>query len=435
MFRFLNKPISRRTVLRGSAGVGISLPFLEIMRAPVAQAQASQPTRYVFLMTSNGVIPENWFPENTGALGALPESLAPLSPLKDQALVLSGVNAEPAKAIDGNPHHVGFATLLACSGTSGLRGDAGGGLSPTSATLDQYLADKIGGETKLRSIEAVVNDRGEDPLRRMSWKGEKLWVHPEGRPQQVFERVFSGTETGTQQTALAAQRKSILDFALSDYQRFANEVGSADRQRVDLHLTSLRELELELTRGADVAGCGKPALEGDPTDTQVATKQHLDVLAAAISCDATRVASLYWEGAQSDLSHPWVDAGSHHTMSHQESDSNVRAALTRVRGWYMDQITQFAQKLAASPDVGGSVLDNTIIVWTSEVAIGGHNFDNIPLLLLGGKNLGLSLGRHLDVGGRSTNDVYTAVLNAGGLPDATWGSEQFNSGPLTEIMG
>jgi hypothetical protein len=401
-------------------------------------ARAAGNARYVFLMTANGVIRETWFPAATGALQALPAGLAPFEPIKEHTLVLSGIEASAAKAVGGNTHHAGMATFLGCAGATRVSGSQGGGAGSDSITIDQHLAQQIGGETKLRSIEAVVNDRGEDPLRRMSWLGAGLWVHPEKVPQKIFDRVFGGTEPSAQQDTLGDQRKSVLDFALGEYTRFASEVGSIDRERIDLHLTSLRALEQEFARGAGLVGCGRPLLEGDALnleDIRAATRQHLDVLAAALACDATRVTSLFWEGAQSDLGHSWLGAtGAHHGLSHKDQDPVAKEALTNIRAFYSSEISAFAQKLAAAPDVGGSVLDSTLIVWGSDVAVGQHDQDNMPFLLVGGRGLGVGSGRHIDVGTRSTNDLFTAVLKAGGRPETQWGTPAYNSGPLGEIM-
>ena len=454
--------LNRRTLLRGLGGLAVGLPALEAMsRATAAAATTPAPKRLVIFFTPNGtnannselVQPDFW-PAQTGTSFTLGPEVAPLEPLRKQLLMVSGVNGESmaqnVKDAFGDLHSIGLSQMLTgvpyvLDPASALPGSLPGGYAG-GISLDQYIAKKLGSATKFPSLElGVVNatDIGVRPFSRMIYSGPNQPVPAEQDPTAVYKRIFSdGTQGGTTMVERTlAEQKSALDFVQDDYARLTPQLGTSDRQKLEAHLTAIRELELRLNPAtvAAPASCSSvPAVTnvGDPLDKAnfAATgKLHMDLLTLALKCDVTRIASLQWSFARSTVVHAWAGATQgHHDMSH----FGASAELTSVNAWYAKQLLYLGQALAGVTDVDGqTLLDNTLIYWCSEVAWAyTHSFLNLRAVFLGGGGGALKTGQHIDVGGQPHQKLLVTLLNAMGVMDTTFGDAAYGSGPLPGML-
>jgi hypothetical protein len=510
--RKIPRRVSRRTLLRG-AGVGIALPWLEAMTPrSLRAASPAAPRRFGVFFSSCGTIPENWRPTGSETTFTLSRILEPLTPHQADIVVLRGINFETANpdvyVARGLPipnvHDVGMTHMLAARpatiGPSGagranhfLDGSAGG------ITIDQHIANAIGQETLLPSLELGVecnNTFLEVLVTRMCYRDEFQPVPAVDNPVQAFTRLFGTGEQGDAAAMQAALRNrlSVLDHVIEDYQSLSARLGTADRERVDQHLTDVRSIEMRLSRllenpelgvcpaAADVV-LVEPALDQCLRDQDLRTPEELanqepnfcvgnfrevgalqmDLMALAFGCDLTRVASMQWSTAESTVRHDeWLDlqfAGTveHHMLTHNETEevseeaaqldaqqvAIVREDLTKVHAWYATQFAYLVDKLKNMPDVdGSSVLDNTLLFWTNELGAGGeHTYTNIPYVLAGRAGGQLATGRYLDYlgdaapgyGGPSNNQLFVSFQKLFGIDSDTFGDPDF-TGELSGLV-
>jgi len=461
--------LSRRTLLRGAGGILIGLPALEAMLR-TSSAQAAGPTapkRLVFFYTPNGTNAGNsekladetaFWPAALGPDFVLGSEVAPLEPLRKHLLIASGINAESCKAdIDGHGdlHSIAMAQLLTGVATSVDAATIGliPGANPTAygqgISLDQYIAPKIGANTRFPTLEYGVlttTDYGVLPLSRMIYAGPNRPVPAEQDPAAMFSRMFSdGTSGGqTSVTIAAAQRKSVLDFVMDDFARLQPSLGASDRMKLDAHLTSVRELEARIAKQVTAtpvttASCGtvQPVVDpGDPMAKEnfpAIGKLQMDLLVLALKCDLTRIASLQWSWARSNLVHTWAGVTQgHHDMTHVGASDE----LSKVNAWYASQLAYLGQQLLATPDVdGATLLDNTLVYWCSDVSYAyTHGFDNIRAFFLGSGGGTFKTGQHVDVGGQAHQKLLVTLMNYMGVNENQFGISTYGTGPLSALL-
>jgi len=444
--------LSRRALLRGAGGIAVGLPMLEIMTGRKASAAAgTSPRRLIIFFSPNGTNDMTQFmPQDTGAGFVLGSETSPLEPLRDRLLVLSNIRMDSAKFVErADLHSTGMSCVL--TGTpwggpaegyemvEGTEHGFAGGIS-----IDQYLGKRIGAATKFPTLEfgvQTVSDYGVHPLSRMCSAGLNQPVPAEDDPALMFERVFTDGSSVAGQTMeqTVAQRRSILDHVKGDFDRLLPRLGAKDRQKLDAHLTAVRNLEMRLARTPSGASCALPAsfaTVGDPLDKNnfpVVGKQQMDLLTLALQCDVTRVASLQWSWARSLLSFPWIGVNeSHHGLSH----AGASPQLSSINNWFAQQLAYLASSLLSQTEADGtSVLDNTVIWWCSDVAVGqNHAFDNMRVFLLGSCGGALKTGEHISYeNGEPQNKLLVSLLNAMGVADNQFGDPKYEAGPLPGV--
>ncbi len=442
--------LNRRTLLRGLGGVAVGLPWLEVMTPHVTRAQAAAgPKRLVLFFTPNGTNDINAFvPTQPGRNYTFGVETAPLQEIRDKLLIVSGLNMESAKAdaAEGDLHSVGMSHML--TGIEWVVGkgfDKPGSLDVGFAggpSIDQYVASKIGKATQFSSLEfgvESVSDYGVHPFSRMISAGYNQPVPPEDDPAAMFKRVFgNGTQQADQQIEQAlAQRKSVLDFVQDDFSRLEGKLGAHDKQKLEQHATSVRDLEQRLSRTTNMPGCvvDPKVLTGEnPTDKlkfPELGRQQMDILVLALKCDMTRVASLQWSWARSLLAFPWIGVNEgHHNITHQDASPK----LSSINAWYAKQLVYLAKALDAEKEADGkSVLDNSVVWWCGETARGyDHDFNNIRGFLVGGAGGQLKQGEHVVMKGEPHNKLLVHLMNLVGVPGDTFGGP-FGSGSLAGI--
>ncbi len=447
--------LDRRTVLRGAGGIALALPWLEAMGTRTASA-AVFPKRFVVFFTPNGGIRENWTPGGTDPSGS--RILAPLAPYKDYVNTIDGVDNTAAMSRStgtfiGDDHQRGIGTMLTC--TELLPGPAKGGCDSCApaglaggASIDQWIVQKLAVKTKFPSLElGVQSGAGGAITGYTSYSASNTPLPPEQSPVKVFNRIFANFTGGGVDPAaferLRIERKSVLDAAMKHYQSMAGRLGQSDKKKMEAHLQGIRELEQRLTAPATSTGstaCSKPATPAASTDFPTLGQQQMDLLAMALACDLTRVASLMWERGVGGTVFKWLGATrGHHDMSHDaDSATDTVEMLTKINIWFSEQLAYLLGKLKAIPEGTGSVLDNTVILWCNELSRGNnHSHPEMQFVLAGKAGGALRAGRVLKFGTGtrvSHGNMLVSIMNAMDVPGNTFGNAgAFATGPLTGL--
>jgi hypothetical protein len=424
------------------------LPFLEAMtprKALGAAAPTTAPRRLLNVFTENGVVASTWYPSGTEKSWTMPTSLAPLMPYQNNLVVFEGIDHNAAGSNAGGGHQRG--KTAAFTSQPNVNGRALG------ISLDQAIANQVGTTTRFKSIEASIYVKG--VLRDgVFFSGPMQIIPPVDDPAMLFAQLFSDPlpTTMTADPAVAAafskvreRRQSILDRTLEEYKRVSSTVGGGDRMRLDAHVTALRSLEqsLGLSGGTAIAsqGCRKP----DPPNAMdfiTTGKAQMDLLAMALACDLTRVASLQWRSDMTAFT--WVGVNTaHHDLSHQTGNASVDAQLTKICTWNTQQFAYLLGVLKSYQDVGGTtLLDNTLAFWVNELATGNHHLNNAPFLLASGVNtFAAASGKKLQTGrylkypsGTAHSGLLTVVGQMFGLTLTNFGDPMWHQGPLPNLL-
>lgn len=464
--------LDRRTFLSGlgkAAGAAmIGLPLLEAMGCSTSEAKLSSasygldgaPKRIIFMWHPDGTVMDAFRPTVTTNGMQLGEILAPLESHKQDLLVVNGLDLEARKiaAATGYPksgHFCGAGCML--SGAllqkgglfTGGGGDSGwgGGIS-----LDQHIANSIGGATPFRSLELGVQVRKNDVNSRISYQGPAQPLPPENSPYAVFDRLFSNLPPGggdggglsPAEAAALANRGRVLDQVQERYRALTARLGSADKARVDAHLSAIEELESRLLgggAGAPTASCAVPQM-GSPLDVMLTAnypeigKLQMDLLAMSFACDLTRVATLQWSRSVNGQTYPWLGINQgHHDISHVSlSNAAARADMIAINRYYAEQLAYLIGKLKAIPEGDGTVFDNTVIAWFVGLSDGSsHTTTDLPIVLAGGLGNTFQTGRSLTFSGRSNNDLLVNLMNGMGVPGDVFGDDRACNGPLSGL--
>jgi len=285
---------------------------------------------------------------------------------------------------------------------------------------------------------------------RMCYFGPDQPAPPRENPDQNFTDLFS--DLGADPFALEIlrkQRKSVLDAVLQDYTAFNKRLGKDDRVRLDQHLEAIREVEQRLDATGQVGeACEQPLNPnlGDAYDQESnypATGQaQMDLLFMALACDMTRVASLQWSGAVSNVNFgnlgvPQLLNEGHHSLSHYD-DATAEATqdLLEINKWYTDRFAYLLNKLNTVPEGEGTMLDNCLVVWVNELGKGNsHTRDDIPFILAGGCQGYFQTGRALNFNGEPHGKLLVSLCNAMDVPATEFGEPAHSQGPLAGLTG
>ncbi|QQR89956.1 MAG: DUF1552 domain-containing protein [Myxococcales bacterium] len=493
----MSKKLTRRRFLRGSGGVIVALPLFQsdfiTGRVSKASAATSEPLRFVAMFRPNGTAqpfagaPDYWWPTtNANGNGPLSDGKggtfnfnhcnAPLSSIAPHVNFLHGLDytrderrGPRSGPNDGYPrpddvgydfdpgegHQMGMGKFL--TGRPLLTGAQAGGDGSLAGwasgiSLDQHLAKTLSKGKRFSSLELGVHVTNGDVRGRMSYAGANQPLPPTNSPRAVFDRIFSDLNTSpTALQALRARRGSVLDTVLDRCKSYMNyELGYEERQRMEQHCGMIRDLEERIVATPVIGDrCQLPAVPGSPTlspeNIPIFSQLHIDLLVMAFACDLTRVATLQYSDSFNliPFSFPIADRVNQsdafllgHEISH--SFHNVGREFNELivrEKWYSRQVASFASKLAAYGEGSGSMLDNTVILWSSELAHGHHRHNNAPLTLIGGKNAGIKGGRYLQYGpGRPHNDLLRTIMNAVGVPGDSFGRPDWNTGVLEGLV-
>ena len=419
-------PIQRRGILKGLAASALAAPLAQMFRMHRGRSAAAGPVpKVVFFYTPCGLEPPLWHPAQTGKTFTLPRLSAPLAPYQNQCIFMDGVSMYPL-----TDHQGGSQQMLA-------------GDDEDVKTLDLQLGDLLQNSTPFSSIELGVQSR-------ISKGGTASVPHPhftrvslaqevfaEDNPLAAFASIFGGMNTTASSTnmaalaQLAAQQKSVLDTATADLTTLQNALPGSEQMKVQAYSDALRALERRITTGGMMSACDTTMFNptgftvpqvSDPnqasynqTNTKgVVADLQMEIARLALACGRTRVVTLLFE--HTNAHNPIEDLGIFgvHDASHfnappgqltgMATPAQVNAKLTaweNYRVWYAQKLAAFIGMLQATPDVEGTLLDNTILMHSSELGDGApHKTDRIPYVFIGGGNLGFKLGQSINFTGQ-----------------------------------
>lgn len=434
--------MSRRRWL-GASAAGLGLPLLGSLSA--RSAPPVFPKRLLTVYTPNGRVHDAWFPTNVTSETAwdLGETMQPLAAFRDRLLIFRGVDLKVTSTGPGGPHQRGIGALF--SGRELQEGsfvDGCGSLAGfvNGISVDQEVANHVGLETPLKSLELAVRAIEADVQSRISYSGPGQPLPPMNDPVQVYSRLFSGLAAPSLDSEdPLAERLNVVAAVKAQYGHLQSRVGAEDAVKLEQHLDLLRDVErrLSIDAGTCVAPDAPAAVNPNgEEDMPGILATHLDLLAAAFTCDLTRVASLQISTGQNRIRYPWADSlGEGHSLSHSgPSNEAARLELVARERWHAEMLAGFLQRLADTPEGEGSLLDNTLVLWGTDVSVGNtHALTNLPYLMIGSTGGYFRTGRFLEYDGASNSDLLVSVLNAMGVETATFGHPDFVTGPLSGL--
>lgn len=430
---------SRRDFLRHMGLQAAALPFVLNLPSLGFANQQARKQRLIVIFTPNGTVPKAFWPDEEGTEFQLKPILEPLAPFKDRTLILHGV-CDRIRG-DGDNHMRGIGCLL--TGIELFPGNIQGG-SHTPAgwasgkSIDQeikeFLQRNPATRTRFGSLEfgVLVPDRA-DTWTRMVYAGPNQPIAPIDDPYQMFTKLYGRQKDHETLT-------SVLDELTEDLKTLAAVLPAEDRRLLDEHATFVRQMEEELKADETTLQHAVPELEPGVKEQNdnlpKISRMQLDLLVNSFVHDFARIATLQYTNSVGQAKMKWVgvDEG-HHELSH-EPDSNETAQdkLIRINTWFCEQLAYLAHKLASTPEPGGSgsLLDNTLIVWTNELGQGNtHTLDNIPFVLVG-NGLDFRMGRSLKFGRTPHNRLLLSLAHGFGHHIEKFGNPDYcDKGPLS----
>jgi len=400
-----NWQISRRAMLRGAAA-SVSLPLLEVM-ARGAGSRPAPPTRLVCLFQPNGVYPKAWDVTGVGKDFQWSPILEPLAPFRDDVLIVSNLGT-PARG-----HVAATSAILTGTPLQEIGGDQVAFVPKMGVSLDQFVAQKIGSQTRLPSLELGTEpprSGGENNLpisfaSTVSWSGPSTKVDPEINPRAVFDRLFGSKQNAREQ---ALENRRLVDRILEDSRRLMRQVSSADKRKLDEYLASVHDVDKRIddTLNPKSASSGwkpksKPSIappeEGLPAGRDVDLRIMMDLLLAALQTDSTRVITLMMAHGFSRQNFSFLAGvkGDHHSISHHREQPELTVPYTTISRWYISQFAYLIEKMKGIDEGGATLLDNSIVLYACELRDGnGHITRNLPIVLAG-RGGGIRPGRHV----------------------------------------
>ena len=400
------KAIPRRTFLR-SAQAALALPLLDAM-IPAATAWAQTPAKPVprlgFVFIPMGCDHSRWIPPGQGKLDELSPILTPLKPVKDQVTVIT--NTRLLNAYPGTHDTSNSAFLSAASSKHTESSDYFLG-----TTVDQIAAQQMGRETQLASLQlamdlnplAGVCNNGYACVYQncLSWSSPTTPLPSEAHPRVVFERLFGEGGNADARRAALRNRASLLDSFTKDIARIKQRVGVPDRVRLDQYLDSVRQVEREIERGEKAVTENKTPDLDRPVGVPAAFADHaklmFDLQILAFQADITRVITFQLTREQSNRTYPDIGVPDpHHPTSHHGNDPVKVAKIAKINTHHVSLFSDFLQRMKATPDGDGSLLDHSIYLYGSGMGNPSlHDHENLPILVAGGAATGLKGGRHI----------------------------------------
>jgi len=427
------KHLSRRTVLKG-AGVTIALPLLDAMipaGTALAQTAAAPKLRAGFFYLPHGAIMWNtvfgaemdhWTPSGAGADFKLSPILAPLESYK--RYVTSFGNIEN-RAPQGSVH-----TLVPATWLSGVRPDQKATGALMAPTIDQMIAAQIGQDSVLPSLEVSSETTIQSAAcgagacyysSTLAFRDTTTPLPMEFNPRKVFVQLFGAGDTPEERATISRRRASVLDMINERTHELQGTLGPQDRAILDAYLESVRETERRIAKASerDLTGIDLPdAPIGELTDFDEQVKLMFDLIALAYQANVTRVASYFMvgEGTNRTYNHIGVP-DAFHPLSHHANNKERIEKLVKIQTYHVQRFAEFVDKLAKIPDGENSLLDNSMLMYGSNMSNSDrHNNYPLPLMLVGGGAGNLRGGQHMTLPEYTTlSNLHLTVVNKAGL--------------------
>ncbi|MCA9695685.1 MAG: DUF1552 domain-containing protein [Nannocystaceae bacterium] len=397
--------LGRRAFL-GGAAVALGLPLLDAMRPRSARgATARPPTRLLCYYLPNGALMGAWTPSGEGAAFTLSPTLASLEPVRDDVLVISGL--ENGASDPGAPGHHAAGTAGFLTAARALRSESALQLA---TSIDQLYARELVGETPLASLQLGVDGGGAIGdcdngyacaySRAISWSGPATPMPKITAPRVAFDLLFGGYDpkaSAEERATRRARRRSVLDAVRGDARRLTRELDGGDRLRLDEYLEGVRALELRVEQTPPSCDVGGFDPDPDPERFPEVVDAMTDLMVLALRCDATRVITFMLGNSASRRSYPFIGVSSaHHDLSHHAGDFEKVKALQAIEAWEVARFADLLARMRAVPEGDGTLLDHSLVLLGSELSNGNsHTHDDLPVLVAGRASGAIEPGRHL----------------------------------------
>jgi hypothetical protein len=424
------KHLDRRTLLKG-IGTAIALPALDAM-FPAVAAPMKQARRLAVVYVPNGIIMKDWKPATAGENFAFTRILKPLEQFRQDITLVSGLANRAAEKAKGGGHAKAsgsFPSGAEVKYTAGPDVRAG-------VTFDQIVAQRCAPETRVPSLQIGCEDArmvgncdtGSSCAytNSLSWKNAETPLPVEVNPRSVFERLFGAADPNLPadvRVRRALYRKSILDHTREDTQRLMTDLGAPDRRRMDQFLTGIREIEMRIAASEKdpvTPPSEKPA--GIPFEYREYVKVMFDLQAIAFQADLTRVSTMMLGREGSVRTYPEIGVPDpHHPLTHHRGHPDFIEKVTKINSFHVELFAGFVEKLKATPDGDGSLLDHSAILYGGALSDGNaHSNSDLPLLVAGHAG-GLRGGRHIASEARTpVANLFVQLMNSVGT-----GTEHF----------
>jgi hypothetical protein len=446
------KHISRRAVLRG-AGVALALPLLDSMlpaQTPLAKTAAVPKTRFTGIFVPHGAAPGYWIPDKPVLeAGNFPFIFKPLEPFKDHTIIFSGLwskSAEPPPGVTGADHWVAAAYLCADKPKKTTGADIRDG-----TTIDQIIAQKIGQETLIPSLQLAIEDPGANSsncgegyscayTNSISWSTPNTPLPMELNPQVVFERMFGEGGTQQERAIRREQDRSILDSITQTLARFKKDLSPSDRAKLDEYTDDIRELERRLQIAKKATGTisseGVVVPTGIPEAFDEHIKLHFDLQVLAFKADITRVSTLLYARDLTGRAYPASDVPSlsFHGGSHHAENPDRIKEYSKLNQYHVKCLAYFIDKLQKTPDGDGTLLDHSLVLYGTNMGDSNqHLHYDVPHVLIGGAGGKLKGGRHIAYPSKTitTGSLLLSILQLYGIHEDTFGD---GNGPLPGLI-
>ena len=429
------KHLPRRSFLRGALGTAVALPFLDAMIPALSAQSNTRPFRFGAIYVPNGIYPQQWHPDTTGADFEFKPIMAPLARFRNNLVTVSQM-----KAPDGNPENGGVhmgASAAFLNGIGPRTDQANYTVIQSRKTIDQFIADKVAEDTPLQSMQVGTEDMGTSAgacdgypcvfFNTVSWRDDTSPLPMGINPRVTFERMFGETGSAQKRMANLKLKQSVLDSIAAEASKLQRGLGAADSAILDEYLTNVRDVELQLERMEARSGAvpeGTMAPNGIPDTFDEHMTVTYDLMHLAFQGDISRVFTFMvgHEGSSRSYAHIGIPEP-HHPVSHHADNPENIAKYAKLTTYHSQKLAEFAAKLQATPDGDGTLLDRALIYYGSGMSNGNaHDRNNAPALLLGGANGRLRGNRHIAVENKEpTANLLLAMADLAGAEVETIG--------------
>ena len=426
------KGISRRSFGMGLGATVLAGSWLRGLGGVAHANGGSTAKRLVVFFTPNGTIHNHWRPQGSGADFTLPPGsiLEPLSEHQSKLVILDGID------FYGTSNHEGGMSHMLTGG--GAISDVGGG-----ASVDQFIAAQIGTGLPFPSLELGVQTSawGGNVQTRMSYTAPGAYAPPEDDPTKVYNRLMEkvSAEPTAGPSPKEIRRQRVLDVVSEELNVLRSQAGVEEQLKLDQHIDAIHQLEVSLTAKGMCGTIDAPeALSPyDNASFPAITRAQTELLTTALACGMTRVASLQLSHTVGPPVFSWLGISEgHHSLSHTD-DGNAAGVANFVAAerWFAGEFAWLLDRLAATQDMefGGTLLDNTLVVWAQELGDGRlHECKSVPFVLAGAPGV-LAGGQYLDFGGAPHQKLLVSICQLMGVDTPVFGNPTYGTGGLTGL--
>lgn len=444
------KAIPRRTVLRG-LGASLALPLLDGM-VPALTAMQNTPARAVrrlgIVYHPNGIVPAGWVPKGTGAGFEFGPTMAALEPYRNNMVVITNLANNEADAKGDGPGDHARAGGSYLTGVHVRKSETN---VEAAMSMDQIAAVALEKETQLGSLQLTLDantmvgscDGGYSCAysNTLSWRNPTLPLMSENDPRVVFERLFGASDSTDSKVRAArlAADKSILDSVSARIAELQRELGAGDRRKVDNYLESVRDVERRIRKAEEQSSRELPEVDkpsGVPASFEEHAELMYDLQLLAFQSDLTRVTTFMYGREITGRTYPALGINeSHHSISHHGEDPEKIAKLIRIQSHHVALFAKYIEKLKATPDGDGTLLDHSMIMFGSGIANSDrHTHGPLHPVIIGGGGGTIKGGRHIAYPDNTPlANLHLTLLDKMGVPMEKLGDSTGQMKELSEV--